>query len=434
MEIMEELINMNRIRILLVDDDLEYLARLSRRFESDSEFEVVGQARDGREALEKADKDEPDVIVLDMSMPKLDGVQVVQRLRARGSNVRILAISNYDSDHYIYGVVDEGANGYLIKDESLDTIADGIRGVFNGEECWFSPRVRAKLALRQARVLRPRPGGDLPKLTSKEEQALELLAKGFTNWKISRALDVAENTVKNRLYDIYQKLGVGNRGEAQAWAYQYGYGRPSQLSADRSQKVGEGLRHDSPEGELAQLASLLETRCIPYLFAGDVAVPRSAGSIGGEGVALVLSRAYLLNVPELEIDGQGRDLMRARLGPFRIDLLLPSEPVLTMLIADHVASISLAGSKICCVSATGQILLKLSLLPQLLQEAHFSRVVQWESDIANLIFEHRPEIDSLQEKLSSCLSKSELLIISQSLSQIGRRIDLFRALTEKLAE
>jgi DNA-binding NarL/FixJ family response regulator len=418
---------MSRIRLLLVDDDLGYLTRLLQHFESDFGFEIVGQAQDGREALVQAEEKNPQVIVLDMKLPGLDGVEVVRRLRTRGSNVRVLAISNYDTDHFIYGVLDEGASGYLIKDESLDTITEGVRGVFYGDECWFSPRVRTKLSLRQARALPPKPAGVLPKLTPKEEQTLELLAKGFTNWKISRMMDITEHAVGNKLYLIYQKLGVGCRGEAIAWAYQYGYAKPSQLPADGSRTAAGPPASDSLEGELARLASLLETRRIPYLLAGDVAVPRSAGSLVGEGVALAVSHLSLSEIPELEVDGHGRDWTRVSLGAFRIDLLLPGEPVLAMLIAEHAASLSLAGSSLRCVSATGQILLKLSLLPRLYQEAHFSRVVQWESDIATLIFEHQPETGPLLEKLSSCISETDQELISQILQQIEKRINWFRS-------
>jgi DNA-binding NarL/FixJ family response regulator len=419
---------MERIRILLVDDEEDFLTRLQMRFEHVADFELVGKARDGREALALAEERSPDVIVLDLMLPEgPDGVEVVRRLNVQGCNARILAVSNDASESYIYRLLDEGASGYLLKNETLDTIADGVRGVFHGEECWFSPRMKAKLALRQASAPSPKSANPLPKLGPQEERILEYLTRGHSNWKIHRLMGIAQNTVRNHLTHIYQKLCVDGRCEAQAWAWEHGYGDKSQRSGSNPPAPEGPIGAGPLEGGLAQLAALLEGRRIPYLLAGDVAVPRSAGSTAGEDIALVIPRHSLEQVPEIDVGGHDRDWTRARFGYLRIDLLLLGDSILTMLLKDHAAILSLGGHDVRCVSVEGQILLKLLMLPRLYKEAHFPRIALWESDIASLLFDHQSEAPQLLEKLLPHLSSAEIDLVSQILNQIQTRIGWFRS-------
>lgn len=208
---------MSTIRIVLADDHPVMLDGVRNVLERESDVTVVGEATDGDEALRLTKELEPDVLVLDMEMPGLQGVEVARRLRAAGSSVRILALSAYDDQQYILGLLASGAAGYLIKEEAPDTIVDAVRGVARGEDGWLSRRVAARVAEWTQRG--ERAGGEL---TEREMDVLRLVVAAKTNQEIGRTLGISEKTVEKHLESVFAKLGVSSRVEAAVLAVRNG--------------------------------------------------------------------------------------------------------------------------------------------------------------------------------------------------------------------
>jgi len=207
------------IRVLLSDDHPAIRAGIRGALEEAADIAVVGEAGDGQEALRLVEALQPDVLLLDCRLPGLDGVAVAAVVRARGLPARVLALSAYDDDLYVSGMLGAGAAGYLLKEEALETVAAAVRAVANGQE-WYSQAVMARVAA-WAR-------GETPTtaiatgLTGRELEVLRLLAKGWDNLRIAEELHLSEGTVKNHVTSIYDKLNVHSRAEAVAWAWQHG--------------------------------------------------------------------------------------------------------------------------------------------------------------------------------------------------------------------
>lgn len=208
-----------KIRVLLADDHTLVREGIRERLSRADDIEVVGEAADGHAALALALRLQPHVLVLDMEMPGLTGVEVARRVAQKALPVRVLALSAYDEEAYIAELLESGAAGYLTKEEPLRIIEEAIRGVAAGQDGWLSRRVAAKvMRLRQAP---PEPAAAHP-LSSREKEVLVEVAKGCTNQQVAQKLYVSENTVRNHLANIYSKLEVRNRAEAVAWALQEG--------------------------------------------------------------------------------------------------------------------------------------------------------------------------------------------------------------------
>jgi DNA-binding NarL/FixJ family response regulator len=204
---------MSAIRVVLVDDHPVVRSGIRTLIEGAGDIEVVGEGSSGAEAFELVARLAPAVLLLDMEMPGLSGIDVARRLHAEGSPVRILALSAYDDEQYVIELLAIGAAGYLTKDEALDTIADAVRGVAAGEEGWFSRRATARMVTWTRRAEAPSY-----QLTTRELDVLRLLAKGWTNGAIAAELNIAERTVRFHLRHLYDKLEVNTRGEAMARA------------------------------------------------------------------------------------------------------------------------------------------------------------------------------------------------------------------------
>ncbi len=195
------------IRVLLADD--HPVARSGIRAELDGAdgIEVVGEASSGHEALRLVEKLCPDVLVLDVVMPGMDGVEATRLLRERHPDLRILALSAYHDDEYVFGLLSAGAAGYVLKEEALDTIVEAIRAASRGET-WLSKRVEEKVVRRAIGEEEEFP------LTERELDVLRLLAKGWSNRRIARELYITERTVRFHVENILSKLGVSSRTEA----------------------------------------------------------------------------------------------------------------------------------------------------------------------------------------------------------------------------
>ena len=206
------------VRVVLADDHRIVREGIRDRLSAEADIEVVGEAADGREALDLVRRHAPDIVVLDVEMPEMTGVEVARALRDDGAATRVLVLSGYDDAEYVGALLDAGAAGYLTKDESLRSIVEAVRGIAAGEDGWLSRRVAAQVvSLRRQRPEGP-PGG----LTPRETDVLRLVAQGRTNAAAAAALSVSEHTVRNHLANVYAKLEVGNRAEATAWAWRTG--------------------------------------------------------------------------------------------------------------------------------------------------------------------------------------------------------------------
>lgn len=212
---------MTTIRVALADDHPSLRAGIRARLEREKDIEVVGEAGTGEDALLMAEKLKPHVLLLDMEMPDLSGVEVAKRLKSSGAPVRILALSAHDNEEYILKLLDSGAAGYLTKHEPLETIVAAVRGVARGEDGWLSRDVAAALmhARRSRRDLQEDP---LRVLSEREREVLYHIAKGESNQQIGDLLFISESTVKKHVNNIYFKLEVSSRAEAVAWAWKHG--------------------------------------------------------------------------------------------------------------------------------------------------------------------------------------------------------------------
>ena len=210
------------IRVLLADDHPPLRAGMKARLEVEEDITVVGEAGNGRDALFLAKELEPNVLVLDMEMPDMTGLDVANQLREDGSLIRILVLSAHEDPEYIIRMVEGGTvAGYLTKNESLDTIVAAVRGVARGEEGWLSREVAAAL-MKQKRGRGQEIDNSLDQLSRRELEVLQLIAQGLNNIQIGEELYIAESTVKKHVSNIYTKLELNSRAEVTAWAWKNG--------------------------------------------------------------------------------------------------------------------------------------------------------------------------------------------------------------------
>ncbi len=202
------------IRLLVVDDHPVVRAGMVAMLSEEPDFEIVGEAGNGAEALALVPRVHPDVVLMDLRMPVLDGAEATSRLRAQPDAPEVLVLTTYDTDADIVRAVEAGARGYLLKDAPPDVLADAIRRAARGETV-LAPPVAARLAER----LRA-PAA--PELTAREVEVLRLVATGLSNAEVGRELFIGEATVKTHLLRAFAKLGVTDRTAAVTAAYAKG--------------------------------------------------------------------------------------------------------------------------------------------------------------------------------------------------------------------
>ena len=211
------------IRVLICDDQALVRAGFRAILGSRPEIEVVGEAENGAEAVALAERRRPDVILMDIRMPVLDGVEATRQLVAEGSPARILVLTTFDLDEYVHAAIRAGASGFLLKDVTPAKLVEAIRIVAGGDAL-LAPSVTRRLLERFAATL---PAGDqsskvLGQLTPRETEVLRLLAAGLSNAEIASELVVSEATVKTHISSLLRKLGVRDRVQAVILAYETG--------------------------------------------------------------------------------------------------------------------------------------------------------------------------------------------------------------------
>ncbi|MFJ8014805.1 response regulator [Streptomyces sp. NPDC096339] len=212
------------IRILIADDQPLVRRGLALILGPDPEFEVVGEAEDGAQAVALAAELRPDVVVMDIRMPVLDGVKATEELARTVPDARVLALSTFDMDEYVVAALRAGAYGFLPKDISPEELGAAVRIVHTGEAA-VAPRLLTRLISAYVRTparARPPAAGVPAELTPRELEIWQLLATGLDNAEIARELDISVSTVKNHITGIFGKLGVRDRAQAVIAAYESG--------------------------------------------------------------------------------------------------------------------------------------------------------------------------------------------------------------------
>jgi DNA-binding NarL/FixJ family response regulator len=223
------------IRVLLVDDQALVRSGFRLILETREDLEVVGEAEDGRQAVDLARRLHPDVILMDVRMPEVDGVEATRRLAAAGSPARVLILTTFDLDEYVYEAIRAGASGFLLKDVHPAQLVEAIRVVAAGDAL-LAPAVTRRLLERFAETLSQPQEREpaLATLTERELDVLRLVAAGLSNAEIAARLFLSETTVKTHVSSLLRKLALRDRVQAVVLAYEAGLVRPgSGSSADR---------------------------------------------------------------------------------------------------------------------------------------------------------------------------------------------------------
>ena len=216
-----------RVRVLLVDDDDLMRAGLRAVLSSDPALDVVGEAHDGRVAVAEVRAQRPDVVLMDVRMPDLDGIAATREVVAASPDVRVVILTTFEEDDYIFGALSAGASGFLLKRTTPEALIGAIHAVAAGDSL-LSPSVTRRVIDRMARL----PSGGAPadtrlaELTPREREVLAQVARGLSNTEIARALVIEESTVKTHVKRILMKLRLRDRVQAVIFAYESGLVRP----------------------------------------------------------------------------------------------------------------------------------------------------------------------------------------------------------------
>ena len=208
------------IRVLIADDQPLYRRGLEVVLHTEDDIEVVGEAEDGDDAIAKAEELAPDVVLMDVRMPRVNGIEATQAIRDRVPTTKILMLTVSDEDSDLYEAIKAGASGYLLKEVSVEEVADSIRAVMQGESK-ITPSMASKLINEFSAMSKradERQRLPVPALTARELEVLKLVAKGMSNREIADELFISENTVKNHVRNILEKLHLHSRMEAVMYA------------------------------------------------------------------------------------------------------------------------------------------------------------------------------------------------------------------------
>jgi DNA-binding NarL/FixJ family response regulator len=213
------------IRVLVVDDQSMVRAGFRMLLADEKDIDVVAEACNGIEAVGKAATFDPTVVLMDIRMPELDGLEATRRILAADAEARILILTTFDLDEYVYEALKAGASGFVLKDDSPEQLIAAIRTVAAGEAL-LSPAVTKRVIEKFARMPRPDPPKELDELSERERAVFRLMADGLSNTEIGKELFISETTVKTHVTHILQKLGLRGRVQAVVLAYQSGLFEP----------------------------------------------------------------------------------------------------------------------------------------------------------------------------------------------------------------
>ena len=215
------------IRVLVVDDQPLVRAGLGVILGAQADIEVVGEAGDGLEALDAARRLEPDVVLMDIRMPRLDGLEATRRIMDAGTGARVMILTTFDTDEHVFEALRAGASGFLLKDAPREQLVEAVRTVAAGEAL-LAPSVTRRLIEEFSRrpVTTERVSPLLPSLTAREREVLEAMARGLSNAEMAAALFVGEATVKSHVAHVLMKLGLRDRVQAVIFAYESGVVSP----------------------------------------------------------------------------------------------------------------------------------------------------------------------------------------------------------------
>jgi DNA-binding NarL/FixJ family response regulator len=215
-------------QVLIVDDDDLMRAGLVELLTSDSEIEITGEAATGREAVEQARRLTPDVVLMDVRMPDLDGIGATRELAAAAPEAKVLILTTFEQDDYVFGALRAGASGFLLKRTRPEDLISAVQTIAAGDSL-LSPSVTRRVIDRMAQQPTPNLADQdtLDELTPREREVLELIARGLSNREIAAALVVEESTIKTHVKRILMKLNLRDRVQAVIFAYETGVNRPA---------------------------------------------------------------------------------------------------------------------------------------------------------------------------------------------------------------
>jgi DNA-binding NarL/FixJ family response regulator len=209
------------VRVLVADDQSMVRAGFRMLLSGQEDIDVVAEASNGLEAVEKAARFDPDVVLMDIRMPELDGLEATRRILSADGRTRILILTTFDLDEYVYEALRAGASGFVLKDDPPEQLLSAIRTVAAGDAL-LSPTVTKRVIAQFTRIPRPTPPKELDELSARERDVLRLVARGLSNAEIAQELFISETTVKTHVTHVLQKLALRDRVQAVVLAHQAG--------------------------------------------------------------------------------------------------------------------------------------------------------------------------------------------------------------------
>lgn len=219
------------IRVLVADDQSMVRAGFRMLLSGEDDIEVVAEASNGREAVAMAARFDPTVVLMDIRMPELDGLEATRRILAADDTARVLILTTFDLDEYVYEALRAGASGFVLKDDPPEQLLTAIRIVAGGDAL-LSPAITKRVIRRFTRIAQPTRPKEIDELTDRELGVLRLIARGLSNAEIGQELFISETTVKTHITHILQKLGLRDRVQAVVLAYETGLFEPDAASPD----------------------------------------------------------------------------------------------------------------------------------------------------------------------------------------------------------
>jgi DNA-binding NarL/FixJ family response regulator len=213
------------IRVLVADDQSMVRAGFRMLLSREEDIEVVAEASNGLEAVDKAARYDPTVVLMDIRMPELDGLEATRRILAAENGARILILTTFDLDEYVYEALRAGASGFVLKDDPPEQLIAAIRTVAAGDAL-LSPSITKRVIRQFTRIPRPKPPKEFDELTAREQEVFRLIANGRSNPEIAQELYISETTVKTHVTHILQKLDLRDRVQAVVLAFQTGLVEP----------------------------------------------------------------------------------------------------------------------------------------------------------------------------------------------------------------